>query len=319
MPDPIPTPAPQGATPAPVADPVLPVTPPAAGDPTPAGPASTPPVAPVVTGTVLDEVVDPKTWGEDWRQQYAGADEKLLKRLERYETPKAALDALLEAQKKISAGDFAKPLAADATPEQIAAWREANGVPVDPKGYFENLPDGVVLADEDKTLFEDVATRLHGKNVPPAVMHELVGWYNEFRDDQIAAMAEAENTSRTTTLEALKGEWGPEFKSGINVLKAYIATLPKEVGEQIISARVGDRPLLNDPKLANWLAGLARAANPAGTITPQGPDSSTGIEGRIKEIEGLMRTNRKAYNADEKVQAEYRGLLDARQKLAKVG
>jgi hypothetical protein len=291
------------------------VTPPATGNPAPTEPAPTP----VVTGTVLDEVVDPKTWGEDWRQQYAGADEKLLKRLERYPTPKAAIDALFEAQKKISAGDFAKPLPADATPEQVAAWREANGLPADPKRYFDNLPEGVALGEEDKALFEDVATRLHGKNVTPEAMHELVGWYNDFRDDQIAAMAEAENTSKQTTLEALKAEWGPEFKSGINILKAYIDTLPKEVGEQIISARVGDRPLLNDPKLANWLAGLARVANPAITITPQGPDSATGIDSRLKAIETLMRTDRKAYNADEKMQAEYRNLIDAKQKLAKAG
>ena len=228
MPDPNPAPAPQGATPTPAV--VPPVTPPVTGDPAPTEPVSVQPSM----GTVLDEPEPPKAWGEDWRQQYAGADEKLLKRLERYETPKAALDALLEAQKKISAGDFVKPLAADATPEQVAAWREANGVPEKPEAYFDGLPDGVVLGEEDKELFVDFAGKMHELNVPPKTMHAVVEWYNNFRDDQIAHYAQVNQDSKTALEADLKEAWGAGMTPNLNRVKALIS----KHGEGFKEARI---------------------------------------------------------------------------------
>ena len=71
--DPIPAPAPLLADPAPVEG----------EQPAPVGEAP-PATEPVTEGD----------WPADWRQKYAGDDPKILKRLERYGSPKAALDAL---------------------------------------------------------------------------------------------------------------------------------------------------------------------------------------------------------------------------------
>jgi hypothetical protein len=41
-------------------------------------------------------------------------------------------------------------------------------------------------------------------------------------------------------------------------------------------------------------------------------DAKQGLQGDLADIEKLIRTNRKAYNASDKMQARYRSLLDAR-------
>src|SRR5688572_1733397 len=50
------------------------------------------------------------TWPEDWRKTYAGDNEKLLKQMERYSSPKAAFDALIALKQKVSKGDVQKVL-----------------------------------------------------------------------------------------------------------------------------------------------------------------------------------------------------------------
>jgi hypothetical protein len=311
----------------PVAPVVEPVTPPAdltiptppAGDP-PATPPSTPPPGTVIEGKA-PEGGDPPAegWGNDWRQKYAGEDEKLLKRLERYASPKAAIDALLEAQKKISAGEVVKPLAKDATPEQVNEWRKANGVPEKPDAYFDKLPDGLVLGEEDKPIFASFAETMLEKNVPTEVMHEVVRWYQKFTDDQAANLADVENSSKAAVEDALREEWGADYRANLNMVNALLDSAPKGVKDSVLGARMPDgTPLGNDANLVRWLAATARELNPAATLVPgTGMTATRGIEDRIAEIDKVMRTNRREYMRDTKMQEEYRQLLSARERLAK--
>src|SRR3990167_11368320 len=116
-----------------------PVTPPSVppAEPTSAPPA--PPEVPPVAGTHPPEppVTPAKppapSWDDGWREKIAGTDEKLLKRLERYPSVKAATDALIEAQTKIRSGEVKFTLKDSATPEEIATWRKDNGIPEDRK------------------------------------------------------------------------------------------------------------------------------------------------------------------------------------------
>jgi len=71
-----------------------------------------------------EEVKD--NWGDDWRQNYAGEDDKMVKRLERYSSPKAALDALVAAQNKISSGELKTALQSDDYYEEITQWLADN-------------------------------------------------------------------------------------------------------------------------------------------------------------------------------------------------
>ena len=57
--------------------------------------------------------------------------------------------------------------------------------------------------------------------------------------------------------------------------------------------------------MLKWLVAEALAKNPTGVIVPQGGSgAAASVEARMKEIEKVMRENRKAYDKDEKMQAE---------------
>jgi hypothetical protein len=301
MPEPTPTPAPSpGATPAPSPTPNSNPTP--SPDP---GSAPNPGAAPTPEPT--------KGWGDNWRQQYAGEDAKLLQRLERYQSPKAALDALISAQNKIQSGELRKPLGESATPEEIAAYRQQNGIPEKAEGYFEKLPDGLVIGDADKPLFNSFAEGLHKLNADPKIAQYAVGWYNKLQEEQTAKLAEGDTTAKTATEDELRTEWGGDYRANINHIQGFLAQAPEGVADLVSNARGSDgKAILNDPNVVRWLASVARDLNPTGTIVPTGSTVGKGLEDEITEIETFMRTNRTEYRKDEKKQSRLRDLYDAR-------
>ncbi len=299
------------------AAPASPDTPPAPTiDPTP-----TPPAAPAAAAP--PPAAEPPTpavggWGDNWRQTYAGEDEKALKRLDRYASPRAVIDALFEAQKKISAGEVGRPLPANATPEQVDAWRAENGIPKDPAGYLEKLPDGLTLGDEDKAIFGEVAAELHSLNAPPAVMHKLVGWYQGFVDKQQQTFAERESASFDAVDAAMRDEWGGDYRTNVNLVKSFLAQAPTGVAERLQTGRMPDgTPVLNDPATMRWLAQTAREINPVATLVPNSSNPGQGLEDEIKSIENVMRTDRSRYNKDTQMQNRLRDLYSARERMAK--
>jgi len=307
MPDPTPSPAPQpGATPAPTPAPVPnPIA--AAPSPTP-NPAPTPEPA--------------QAWGDNWRQTYAGEDAKLLARLERYQSPKAALDALIAAQNRISSGELRKPLGENASSEEVASYRQQNGIPEKPEGYFEKLPEGLVIGAEDKPLFENFAKGLHALNADPKIAHYAVKWYNDFLDEQGAKTVEADTSQKTEVEDALRAEWGNDYRANINHIHGFLSSAPEGVAALVMNARGPDgRAILNDAHVVRWLASVSRELNPVGTIVPgSGGTSTATIDTEITGIEKLMGDRSSAYwkgPEASKMQARYRDLIDARETLKK--
>lgn len=256
-------------------------------------------------------------WPETWRQLYAGDDPKKLTRLERFTDPAKAFDALFEAQNKIRAGDFSRPLAPNATDQERAEWRTANGIPDKPDGYFAQLPNGLVIGADDKPLFDDVAGRLHKLDASPKVMHELTQWYYDLADKETAAVAGADKRQAQEATEALRSEWGNDYKGNIGQVMGFLDGMGKELKAQFMDATLPDgRRLFNSPEIVKWLATQAREINPAGVLTPNaGENQMMSIDSEIAGIEKTMRENRKAYNADTGMQERYRKLVDARTKL----
>jgi hypothetical protein len=268
-------------------------------------------------GTATQQTqADPnKSWGDNWRQQYAGEDTKRLAQLERFASPKAVLDSLFAAQEKIRSGDLRAPLPENATPEQVAAYRTQNGIPEKPEGYFEKLPDGLVIGDADKPLFNSFAEGLHKLNAPPQIAQYAVSWYNKLQEEQTAKLAEGDTAAKTATEDELRSEWGADYRANVNHIQGFLAQAPQGVAEMLGNARGGDgKAILNDPNVVRWLASVARDLNPIGTIVGGSGNSGKGIDDEISEIEGFMKTNRNDYNKDEKKQSRYRDLIDARLK-----
>lgn len=262
------------------------------------------------------------TWAENWRETYAGEDAKKLKLLQRYQSPTAALDALFAAQQKIRSGEVVTPPPENATPEQLSTWRKENGLPVEPKDYFANLPQGLVIGEQDMPIYESFAAEVLQKhNLPPAVAADLVTWYNKFNDENEAAQVERDFATRQQFEDELRNDWGPEYRANANIAKAVVQLAPPEVGQALMGARLPDgTPLGNHPGVMKWLTQIGREINPAGTILPGGAGSSAkNVETEIAELETFMKTNRPAWMADKGKNDRLLELYAAREKLAARG
>lgn len=313
MADPTPTPTP---TPAPTPAP----TPTPAPSPSPSpSPAPTP--APTPTPSPTPTPAPAASWREDWRAALAKGDEARLKRLERYASPEAVADALWNAQTKISSGQVREPLPENPTEQQITEWRKANGIPEKPDGYLENLGEGIVIGEADKQLATSFAEKMHKANADPAIVKTALGWYYEFEEQVQADLAEKDGRDRTETEDALRKEWGGDYRANVNAISGLLATAPESVRQEIANARLGNgRGMFNDPDALRWLMSLALIQNPAATVVPSGGGGDLGksIGDEIAMWNAKMADPQSDYwkgvNA-EKNQARYRELVDAQARM----
>lgn len=257
--------------------------------------------------------------GQDWRKTIAGDDAKELEYLGRYSSVGDYHKATREMRTKLSSGEFARPLPADATEEQKTAWRAANGVPAKPEDYFAKLPDGLVIGADDKPVFDALAKEMLGHNVTPGQMHAMVKWYYGYQDQEAAAATTRDTNDRKGFETEMRQRWGQDYKANQNHLVAFLDTLGTGPKEAILNARLGDgMALFNHPGIVAFLTDAARKVHAPGTLGGSGAEvNAASAAEEIKKIETTMRTNRKEYNRDEAMQARYRQLLTWRDNQAK--
>lgn len=288
---------------------------------TPADPTITPPVA---TDPAVPPVADPPppaaaTWPEDWRKQMAGDDEKELKQAERYSTPKDIWKKARELERRLSSGELLKPLPDNATPEQVAEFRQSRGIPDKPEAYLEKLPNGLVIGTEDKPIFDSLVKKLHERNADPKTVHGIVEWYSNFKEEAAAEQRQQDVAFGQQTEDTLRTEWGTDYRINKSIRDTYIDALPPAIKDVFLNSRMPDgRPLGDHPDLSKWLVQQARDAGYSNTIVA-GTNGNTGqtLEDEITKIEKFMGTNRSEYNKDVKLQQRLLELYDARLRVQK--
>ena len=263
-------------------------------------------------------------WPEDWRAQIAGTDEKLAARLARYSSPKDVAAALLSVQNRIGAGELRSTLPKNATEEQITAWREENGIPAAPDKYDLKLSDGLVIGADDKPLIDNLLKSMHKVNAPASIASEVVNFYYAEVERTESARHEKDATQAREASDALHAEWGPEFRPNMNMIEGLLDTAPAGVKDLIKFGRLSDgTPIMAHPDSIRWLNNMAREINPVTTVIPNaGANISGAIDDEIKKHEANMAAPKgtaanKAYWGDDKAQARYRDLLNARERAAK--
>jgi len=269
-------------------------------------------------------VAAPADWPEDWRAKLAGDDEKLGKRLERFKSPKDVWQSFLSAEAKISSGQMKPVLPKDATEEDIAAYRKEIGVPEKADGYLESLPNGLVIGDADKPMADSFLSAAHAANMPPEFVGAALDWYYKSQETQVAETQASDKAFRAESEDALRSEWGGEYRANQTALKNFLDSQPMydeeagiSFGDLMRGARGPDGRLLGDnPAFLNWALTLANNENPAGFVPPaNGGSQANSVAEEIAAIEKTMRINRSAYDKDEKMQARYLQLISAREKL----
>ncbi len=282
-------------------------------------PAATPAPAPSpAAATPAAPAPPPAAYPDDWRTQWSGGDEKALKRLERIESPAAMVKILRDQDLLIRNGKFDKPLKDGATPAEVAAWRTENGIPEKPEGYDTTMPDGLVFGEADKPGVDAYLQAMHGTNATPAQVKAGLQAFAEFRATDARAVAELDATESSAAEEALRKEWGGNYKGEIARIEALFANAPSGVRDLVMNSRAGRSGIMNNPDVVRWLAGVAREVNPTATVVPAGGSREGAIVDEIKQIEGMMYnedgSNNKAYWGDKSVRERYGLLLQARDK-----
>ena len=182
-----------------------------------------------------------------WRDSIQ--DEGLKKHAERFTSLDALVQGNSDLRKQVSKS-ISKP-GEDATDEQMAAYREALGVPKEVSDYDFQWGEGKELTENEQKSQEHWAELFHKNNVPKGAADELV---KEFRTELAAIMEDRVKQDAKVTEQAredLKEAWGEDFDK--NVIFAAKAS-EKLFGDDYEDARymedkdgnyVLDNPIMN--------------------------------------------------------------------------
>lgn len=229
----------------------------------------------------------------DWagrRAAVAKGDAKLEARLARYPTEEAALQALIEAQNKISSAGLKQALPDKATPEQVDAWRRDNGIPATPNDYEVYLPADVELDADGHRMVDAFLKVAHDANMAPAHVNKAL----EFMLESELAESKATMAKDAEYAEIAHGQlrqsMGSEFDTNINMLGNLLDMAPAGLKQHLLTARLEDGSVFgNNPEVITWLVGIARELNPMATLSPSGGMTTlTGMDNEMADIQAKM-------------------------------
>lgn len=292
------------------------VTPPAAPATPPATPVADPPKASPVAGDITavpeGDKTTPGKWGETWRADMAGDNKEYLALLERMTDPSQVAKSLFEAQKKIREGKVGpqKP-GKDATPEQHAEYRKAIGLPEKAEALVESmkLPDGRTLGEPDMAIAKAFADSAYGADMTQSQFNHAVGWYLKQVETEEANRTHTDQAAAIQGRDALRDEWGAEYKANINRVEALFGE-NKDLFNRIVGARDAEgRKIGNNPDFFKTMAAIHFEMSPMHTTVLSDNGTPTSVEQRLKELQGLATSNPDEYWS-AKVQAEELKLID---------
>jgi hypothetical protein len=270
-----------------------------------------------------------KAFPQSWREDLAGGDKAFRKTLDRFESPAALAKAYKELTARLSSGDLkaTKPPPANATPEQIAAWRAEQGLPQNAAAYVDglHLSDGTVTGEAEKALLASFAEEAMKGRWTADQYNQAVRWYFDLQDRLAAQRDQADAAFKHEALADLVREWGHDYATNRNAVAQFFdRSFPADFKEALLTARLPDgRLLANHETFNKAILEVAKSINPSGAMLPNASGSGlSNVESRIAEIERkYMRAPHgsdlwKSYwtgDAGARMQQEYRGLLAARE------
>lgn len=269
-------------------------------------PAAAAPEAQATTTDTPAPETPPTADQTDWRRTFAGENADLLKTLERYTDPTKVAEALHHAQKALREQGRVKIPGEGATPEEIAAWNKARGVPETADGYQIKAapPEGVEITPENKAILGTITERLHKAGADPATVnlaHEL--YYEQVAADQAARVAAAEKAQAECRAQ-LQSLWGSETDANLKVALQALVQFGggKEGAESIASLELSDGSRLGDN--AAFIKAMAQIGqqfreDPAFMLEPAA--SAASLKEQIDSIMKLRLTpeGMRQYNAPE--------------------
>lgn len=262
-------------------------------------------------------VAAPADWPSDWRNKMAGDNKDALKTLERFASPADMYKSFDALRSKLSSGETKKALPDNPSAEELTAWRKDNGIPEKPDEYVGKieLPKGMVLGEADKPMAAAFAEFAHEANLTPSQYGKMVAGYYQIQDKITAQREEADMTFNAESQDALRKEWGGDYRANVNAIKNLMSTAPQGYMDRLFNGRTADgKKIGDDPESLKFLVGLAREVNPVATLLPHASNPMQGLTERKAHIETLMRDRTSAYwrgSMAAALQQEYRDIINA--------
>jgi len=265
-----------------------------------------------------------KSMPEDWRHQVVRATgveegedfDKRVKQLERVSDMGALGKNYFEAQDRIRKGEISNGLPENATDEQMADFRAAQGIPTDHEGYEMHLDEGLVLGDEDNRILNDVFQVAHEHNISNEAMSDITNAMLESRAVEAEAIIAQDGVDQQQTGTTLKESWGGDFDANVNLVAGLVTQLPETIREQFASARLPDgKALFNSPEMMVAMADWARKINPSATVVPNSNNPMQTMNDEIQALENKMGED--GWHKDQAAQARYQELITARENMQK--
>lgn len=254
-------------------------------------------------------------WPADWRQKAAGADDKdgkILKQLERFASPLDLVKKLQEQDKLIST--FKSPLPKDATPEQLAEYRKANGIPEAADKYDLTLPGGLVVGEKDKPIVNNMLAAMHKDNLTNDQVKNILASYYAQEADFIKAREKAQSDFHNTNVDELNKEWGGEYRNEVTRVENLLNTFSAESQSALqFGVDANGMRFLDNKFVMRDLAVMSRMINPVTTVVGGGGGSQAdSVDTEIAQLDALMGDRESKYwkgSESEKLQARYRDLV----------
>lgn len=267
-------------------------------------------------------------WGDDWRTRMAAGStdpEKELKRLERFESPEGVFKSFREMERRMSAGELRTTLPKGASPEEVARWRQENGIPAKPEDYKVNMPAGRQAPKEDDAFLKSFLKSAHDSNYTQGQVDNAIAAFYAEVDRQEQAITEAEKQAEQKTEDDLRKEWGADYRPNKAMAEALLARAPAGFRDRFMNGYLADHtPIKASVEAWKWLVQMEREINPAATVVPgAGGDVGKTIDTELTNLKALMGNPNSEYWKGPKAeanQARYRELLAAQERIkAKAG
>lgn len=245
-----------------------------------------------------------------WRELVSAGDDKVLQELTRYKSPADIGKQLLSQKQELSKRAQPVTLPKDATPEQVAAYREAIGVPKEGtvEAYGIKAPDGYALTESDKVTLAAFAKEMHEVHAPPSIVHKAVAKFFEVQQETAKAQSKIDSDKGRAWNEEREQERGRDDKALLAASRTFLQNHPWIKGQEnpeaalldLVTARLPGGGLLGDHPLFH--AVIADAALKGGygdRIMANELEAGSGksLAEQQSEIEALRFKDSRAYDA----------------------
>jgi len=263
----------------------------------------------------------PAAFPDDWREQIAGEDTAMLNELKRVESVAALAKRVVDQRAVIAKGLKPMTITSESTDEEIAAYREAVGIPTEVDQYNVQFSENITPSERDTALLGTFKEAAHGANLTEEQSQGLLLWYEDVVEAEAQDRAEQAVARRNETSEALREEWGGDYAGNLNAVKTFMQqNLGEEAQTELAQMQFVDGTYLGDNvHFLRLLAPLAvdmlgPNAILAGDTTALSDDLNTRKE-EILKLRGGNKEEREKYKSDA-IQRELAGIYE---KLNRIG